>query len=102
MGNPCPSAEAWAHGLDSAAEKTAALQRDSPDEPQRSEGKPGVNAHGGPGPQACPFQPMLSHQARGMDGQRPSGGAEPGLRGPAHRLPEGFSAGPAPGLSWMS
>ena len=39
-------------------------------------------------PRACPFQPVLSHQARGMDGSAVLRGGEPGLRGPAHRLPE--------------
>ncbi|CAI9173447.1 unnamed protein product [Rangifer tarandus platyrhynchus] len=59
-------------GQDSAAKKRAGLQRYSLDEPKRSVRTAGRERprHAGvlPRPRTCRFQPVLSHQARGMDG----------------------------------
>lgn len=90
------------HGYSRAGlghEKRAAC----PDEPQRSVRTAGRERprHAGvlPRPRTCRFQPVLSHQARGMDGSAVLKGREPRLRGPAHLRLEACLQDQAPGLS---
>ena len=90
-------------GAELGREKRAALQRYSLDEPQWSVRTAGHECPWRPGvllrPRTCRFQPVLSHQARRMDGSAVLRGREPRLRGPAHLRLEACLQDQAPGLS---